>query len=322
MIYFIRHITRLSYSTPIYESVMEVRMQPRADGNQYFSEFTLAITPRARLTSYLDYLGNAVHHFNIPGKHERIHLVAESTVDVKALPSLPEALPLDAWHAVDALVADADFWEMLQPGPFTHPTPLLDTLAAQLGLASRAADPLTTVLRINRSLYEAFQYVPQSTRVDSTIDEAIALRQGVCQDFTHIMIALLRRLGLPCRYVSGYLYHRREVHDRSESDATHAWVEVFLPGLCWWGFDPTNNLVVGDRHIRVAVGHDYADVPPTKGVFQGLATSELSVSVRVSPDPIPINLDEQGLLPVIAAPPPKPAKRIDWLLQQQQQQQQ
>lgn len=322
MIYFIRHITRLSYSAPIHESVMEVRMQPRADGNQYFSEFTLSVTPRARLTSYSDHLGNAVHHFNIPGRHQQIHLVAESTVDVKPLPPLPEALPLAAWQAVDALAADADFWEMLQPGPFTQPTPLLDTLAAQLDLANRAADPLTTVLHINRSLYEAFQYVPQSTRVDSTIDEAIALRQGVCQDFTHIMIALLRRLGLPCRYVSGYLYHRRETHDRSESDATHAWVEVFLPGLCWWGFDPTNNLVVGDRHIRVAMGRDYADVPPTKGVFQGLATSALSVSVRVSPDPIPLNLDEQGLLAAIAAPPPKPAKRIDWLIQQQQQQQQ
>jgi transglutaminase-like putative cysteine protease len=111
------------------------------------------------------------------------------------------------------------------------------------------------------------------------------------------MIALARDLGIPCRYVSGYLFHRVEDHDRSAANATHAWVEAYLPGLGWIGFDPTNNLVAAERHIRVAVGRDYEDVPPTKGVFQGDARSELSVSVQVEPSEAPI--PQELSLPII-----------------------
>ena len=196
-------------------------------------------------------------------------------------------------------------------------SPLVDDLAAELQV-DRRDDPLTTLLRLNRSLYEVFSYVPQSTKVNSSIDVAIEHRRGVCQDFSHIMIALVRRLGIPCRYVSGYLYHVKENHDRSEDDASHAWVEAYLPGLCWRGFDPTNNLVVGERHIRVAAGRDYADVPPTRGVFKGQAASELGVSVSVTSSPIPITPEGQVLLSTLTAPAPRPSRRID---QQQQQQQ-
>jgi transglutaminase-like putative cysteine protease len=242
--------------------------------------------------------------------------LAESTVEVKPLLPLPDVVAHDTWREIDALAYDGVFWDLLQPSAFVQATPLVDELAATLQV-DRRADPLTTVMHLNRQLYETFSYVPQSTRVDSTIDEAIAKRRGVCQDFSHIMIALVRRLGIPCRYVSGYLYHRKETHDRSEDDASHAWVEVYLPGLCWRGFDPTNNLVVGDRHIRVAAGCDYADVPPTRGVFKGLAATELGVSVRVSPDPLPITPEEQAVINSIATPAPRPSRRLD---QQQQQQ--
>lgn len=315
MPYYIRHITHYRYSAPIRESIMEVRMQPRSDGNQHCIEFLLDVTPKARPACYHDHLENTVHHFDIPGEHQEIFLLAESTVDVKPMAPLPESVPHAAWNDVDALAYDGVFWDLLQPSAFVQPTPFVDELAMTLQV-DRKDDPLTTVLRLNRAIYESFSYVPQSTRVDSTIDEAILHRRGVCQDFSHIMIALARRLGIPCRYVSGYLYHRKENHDRSEDDASHAWVEVYLPGLCWRGFDPTNNLIVGERHIRVAAGRDYADVPPTRGVFKGLAASELGVSVRVSPDPLPITHEEQVLLNTIAAPAPRPSRRLD---QQQQQ---
>jgi transglutaminase-like putative cysteine protease len=316
MRYFIRHITHYRYSAPIRESIMEARMRPRSDGNQRCVEFRLDVTPRAKPTWYHDHLENVVHHFDIPGEHQEIFLLAESTVEVKPLLPLPDVVAHDTWREIDALAYDGVFWDLLQPSAFVQATPLVDELAATLQV-DRRADPLTTVMHLNRQLYETFSYVPQSTRVDSTIDEAIAKRRGVCQDFSHIMIALVRRLGIPCRYVSGYLYHRKETHDRSEDDASHAWVEVYLPGLCWRGFDPTNNLVVGDRHIRVAAGCDYADVPPTRGVFKGLAATELGVSVRVSPDPLPITPEEQAVINSIATPAPRPSRRLD---QQQQQQ--
>jgi transglutaminase-like putative cysteine protease len=119
--------------------------------------------------------------------------------------------------------------------------------------------------------------------VNSPIEASLTSRQGVCQDFAHIMIAMVRRLRIPCRYVSGYLYHSDQNKDRSADGATHAWVEALLPGFGWVGFDPTNNLMAGSRHIRTAVGRDYADVPPTLGTMKGRAETELQVRVRVIP---------------------------------------
>ncbi len=319
MIYQTRHITRYTYSAPIRESIMEVRMQPRSDGVQRCAEFNLTVRPHARPTSYHDHQGNIVHHFDIPGKHDQLFLLAEATVEIEPLPPLPEALPPAAWNELDALTAGGNFWDTLQPSVFARPTALLEQLAGELGV-ERGSDPLSTLLHVNHSLYAAFSYEPQSTTVDSAIDEAIAERRGVCQDFSHIMITLVRRLGIPCRYVSGYLYHQRkdDYHDRSEEDASHAWIEAFLPGLGWRGFDPTNNLIAGQRHIRVAEGRDYADVPPTRGVFRGTASSQLGVSVRISPTYVPLDAEEKVLMTTItAAPPPRPM-RID---QQQQQQQ-
>ena len=156
----------------------------------------------------------------------------------------------------------------------------------------RRDDPLQLVREINGRIYRTFDYVPESTSVDSAIDLALETHQGVCQDFTHVMIALVRELGIPCRYVSGYLYHRgddlgrRRMH-RSAEGAMHAWCEAYLPGLGWVGFDPTNNTLAGERHIRVAVGRDYADVPPTRGVFKGNRDHELCVAVQVYPAATP-----------------------------------
>src|SRR4029077_2183589 len=128
----------------------------------------------------------------------------------------------------------------------------------------RGTDPLDTLRRLTGDIFERFEYSPQVTRVDSPIDEALGARHGVCQDFAHIMIALVRGLGVPCRYVSGYLFQQSDGAVRSSSAATHAWVEAWLPDLGWVGFDPPNNLAATEGHIRVAVGRDYADVPPTR----------------------------------------------------------
>lgn len=277
--YSIRHMTRFRYSAPISQSVMELRMEPRSEKGQRCLNFQLALNPHARIMSYRDYLGNLVHHFDIPGQHKQLVIVAESTVEMKPTPELPESLPESAWEAIDR-TAQAEY-DMLLPSQFTHPTPLLEALAAELN-AERRGDPLSLLRELNAAIFHTFAYQQQSTEVDSPIDDALETRQGVCQDFAHIMIALVRRLGIPSRYVSGYLFHHQDKADRSAQDATHAWIEALLPDLGWVGFDPTNNLLCGDRHIRAAIGRDYADVPPTRGVFKGEAESELSVGVRVS----------------------------------------
>ncbi len=289
MFYSIRHDTRFRYSKPITESVMEARMQPRSEGNQRCLSFELSVSPHARISSYRDYSDNVVHHFTIPSMHTALTVTARAMVEMKPPSALPDALDADAWAELDRIVAAGDYWELLMPSRFARPTEPLRAFASELKL-QRRADPLTLLRELNAAVYDAFDYVPKSTKVDSPIDEALEQRKGVCQDFTHIMTALVREVKIPCRYVSGYLIHRAEDHDRSSDGATHAWVEVFLPRVGWVGFDPTNNLIAGERHMRVAIGRDYADVPPTRGVFKGesVAETELSVGVNVAPTDGPL----------------------------------
>lgn len=282
MIYSVRHTTTFRYEPAVRESVMEVRLQPRSDGEQRCLNFTLAVDPAANVMQYRDFMGNTVHHFDIAGKHMVVKVTAQSAVEVQNV-AAPRAADSGDWADLDALVAGNDYWEMLLPSHFAQSSAPLEQLAGELG-CERRENPLALLTELNEAIYKLFAYVPNSTKVDSPIQEALETRQGVCQDFAHIMIALVRRVQIPCRYVSGYMFHRDEdEHDRSLEGASHAWIEALVPRLGWVAFDPTNNLVGGDRHIRVAIGRDYADVPPTRGVYKGEAQSELSVAVTVSP---------------------------------------
>jgi transglutaminase-like putative cysteine protease len=324
--YSIRHLTRFRYARPISESIMETRMHPRSDSSQHCLTFTLSVSPRCRVFTYRDHLGNNVQHFDIPGEHNQLVIVAESVVELQPTPDLPGFLAPDAWEALDDLIAGGDYWEMLLPSTFAAETPAVKQLATEME-ATRRDDPLKLVIELNQRLYDYFEYVPRSTRVDSPVDEAILNGKGVCQDFAHAMIALLRHVRIPARYVSGYLYRGREDHDRSTPDATHAWIEALLPHLGWVGFDPTNNLIAHRRHVRTAVGRDYADVPPTHGIFRGKTDSELYVAVQVEASEqapaldrkLPIPEDWSVLVERAQQPPEPPLPFLD--MQQMQQQQ-
>lgn len=324
--YSVRHLTRFRYSQPVSESIMETRMHPRSDVHQHCLSFSLSVSPRCRVFTYLDHQGNNVHHFDIPGEHNQLVIVAESLVEQQPTVDLPNSLGPDAWQALDDLIRSGDYWEMLLPSTFAAETPALLDLAGRLDV-TRRDDPLLLVHELNHRLFEFFEYVPRHTRVDSPIDDAILSGKGVCQDFAHTMIALLRHVGIPARYVSGYLYRGREDHDRSTPDATHAWVDALMPGLGWVGFDPTNNLVAQQRHIRTAVGRDYFDVPPTHGIFRGRADSELYVAVHVESGEQPFALDRKLPIPedwsvlVEKAQEPAPQPRATIDAQQMQQQQ-
>ena len=292
MHYTIRHTTRFRYSAPINESIMEVRIQPRSEGNQYCLDFQLYTSPRAHIMNYRGEFGNRVHHFDIPNSHNQLTITAQALVDVTPPSPLPKALTAQAWDELDALTQSGDYWDTLMPSCFANPSELLYELAHELDVRRRD-DPLTVLRDLNSAIYRTFEYSPKTTRVDSPIDEALSLRKGVCQDLAHIMITLARHLQIPCRYISGYLYRGE---GRSTGEATHAWVEAYLPDLGWVGFDPTNNTVTDERHVRVAIGRDYADVPPTRGVFRGKAESELAVTVRIAPSQMTLT-DELPLEP-------------------------
>lgn len=319
MAYSIRHVTTFRYQPAVRESVMEVRMQPRTDFRQRSLSFSLDVNPRAHMMVYRDFYGNAVHNFDIPEKHNLIELNAQAIVDVLPAPEFHHG-DVNNWVELDARVMETDYWEMLLPSQFARPTDLLEKLAAELEL-SRRENPYDLLSELNARLYELFDYVPNSTEVDSPIDDALRNRAGVCQDFAHIMTALVRQLKIPCRYVSGYLFHEDKSMDRSPAGATHAWVEAYLGDLGWVAFDPTNNLIGCDRHVRVAVGRDYADVPPSRGVYKGDAESELSVLVTV----LPVDAPEPEEMPpttVIRSKPLSAESMAESHQQQQQQQQQ
>ena len=278
----IRHVTEYHYAGPVRESVMELWMQPQKSGYQRLVSFEIDIDPPARLFSYPDSFGNAVYHFDVPQPHSSLRIEARSAVETSPRSDLPEALDLGEWDRLRAGFVQTESFEFLQPHGYAIETPALHAFVEAHGLNDlRRHDPLTALRALNQALYAAFDYVPGVTEADSPIDHVLETGNGVCQDFSHIMLAVARSWGIPARYVSGYLYTDRSGGDRSDPDATHAWVEVFLPSLRWVGFDPTNNMMAGERHVAVAIGRDYGDVPPSRGVYKGDEDSQLVVGVSV-----------------------------------------
>ncbi len=292
MFYSIRHVTRFRYSQRVHESVMELRMQPRSEGAQSLRNFQIVTSPRAQLYAYTDYLGNAVYHFNVLRAHEELRIDVQAVVEATARPKSPDAIDPLEWERYNAYNLSDEHFDLLEPSKFATPSRALSAFSEANDLLSPNGDPLTALRRLSKAIHDSFEYELGVTQVHSPIEDALRAKRGVCQDFAHIMIAIARGWGIPTRYVSGYLHHRRKGEDRSGEDATHAWVEAYLPSLGWLGFDPTNNIEAGERHIRVAVGRDYADVPPTRGTFKGDAESELAISVSVEPTQAPVRHEE------------------------------
>jgi transglutaminase-like putative cysteine protease len=282
MQYEIRHITQFQYDRPVRESVVELRMQPRRTSGQGLVSFELEVEPQGQIFSYADSWGNAVHHFDVPRSHDRLDIIARSIVETYAQPEPLPASPMDDWARLASDEVRADCWDFLALHGFAIQTPALRAFIDERGLDKlRRSDPMTAVMALSGAVFDAFDYEAGVTEPESPIDHALVEGRGVCQDFAHIMIAICRLWGVPARYVSGYLFTDRETHDRSTSDATHAWVEAFLPSCGWIGIDPTNNVLARERHLAVAVGRDYSDVPPSRGVFKGEAESRLAVGVAV-----------------------------------------
>lgn len=293
MFYAIRHFTRYRYSRPVWQSVMEVRMHPRSENAQRCFTFQLSVSPRARIFSYVGHLGNVVHHFDLPEPHQQLTIIADSLVEVDEPAPLPRCLGEGAWEQLARDIEADDYWDMLMPSPYVNVSPAVEQAARDLGVDRRNEDPLSMVLKLNGALHEYLQYDTASTKVDTTIEEVLQSRRGVCQDYAHVMIALLRSLRIPSRYVSGYVCNLQDQSDLTNDMASHAWVDAYLPGLGWVGFDPTHNTTVTGRHIRTAVGRDYSDVPPALGTMKGDAETQLQVRVRVRPSLAMLPPDEE-----------------------------
>lgn len=278
----IRHVTQYHYERPVRESLMELWMQPQKTARQRLISFELDLNPAAQVFSYADSFGNAVYHFDVPQPHDKLTIVARSAVETEAPSERPQALDMGEWDRLRSEFVRGECFDFLRMHGFVQTTEGLEAFVNEHNLEDlRRKDPLTAMRVLSETIYQAFEYQPGVTDADSPIDLALSAGRGVCQDFAHIMLAICRSWNIPARYVSGYLFTDRDAGDRSDPDATHAWVEVFLPSLRWVGFDPTNNMMTGERHVAVAVGRDYGDVTPSRGVYKGDSDSELAVGVSV-----------------------------------------
>lgn len=290
----ITHRTRYLYAGEASESFMEARLTPVTDERQRLLSREFATTPAGRVNGYADYHGNAVESFAIAHRHSE--LVLESRSLVETLPWEPPqaALEISISEARQIYRSERlDLYEFLMPSPAIPMSAPVHRLANQFFKPGGGLGE--SLLKLNHWIKTAFRYAPGSTRIDTPVTQVLTQKAGVCQDFAQVMIAVLRSAEIPARYVTGYIETETQ---RLAAEAgrparaalvgaaeSHAWVEVCLPGGFWWPLDPTNDCVAGERHVKVSIGRDYHDATPTRGVFKGTYTRQLSVSVTMLREP-------------------------------------
>jgi len=287
MTYKITHRTLYEYTAPVTVSQHVTRLEPRGSPAQNCEEFSLTIFPEPVLRkSRKDYFGNRLCFFTIQEIHSRLEIITHSRVTLVAR-KLPPAETTPAWEQVVSSFRDPVSPEVVEPYQFVFDSPQVRG-SFELAEYARASFTRETPLLVGaadltRRIFTDFKYDPKATTVATPLEEVMKSRRGVCQDFAHLGIACLRSLGLPARYVSGYLRTHPPAGQprRIGADASHAWFRVFCPGIGWVDFDPTNNVQPAEEHILVAYGRDFDDVSPVAGILTGGGEHNVKVSVDV-----------------------------------------
>ena len=273
----IRHSTGFSYGGEVTASYNEARMLPASADGQLVLYSNLEIGPLSSQHGYVDYWGTRVSSFEVLTPHQELSLTATSLVEVRGREH-PER-SLEWLSLADEIETRTEYVEHLVQTPRTEPP--AELIAIAQGLVDQAGSPCDAALAIATAVGERVEYMPGATGVHTTAREAWEHGKGVCQDITHLAVGALRAVGIPARYVSGYLHPVPEpVVGQTVVGESHAWVEWFCGS--WRGFDPTNLIDIGDRHVRVGHGRDYNDVAPLRGVYAGSYDSSLFVTVEIT----------------------------------------
>lgn len=282
----IEHRTTYRYAGTASESFMEARLTPVNDDRQRLISRKLTTSPTCNVHTYADYFGNTVETFSIVHRHGELVLISDSEVETLPLAPPEAALEISVSEARQIYRSERlPLYEFLMPSPAIELSVEVNQLANQFFKPGAPLGP--SLLALNTWVHDTFRYAPGVTRIDTPIATVLEGRAGVCQDFAQVMIAILRSAEIPARYVTGYIETENQRHASAANTApaligaseSHAWVEVHLPGGFWWPLDPTNDCVAGERHVKIAVGRDYTDNTPTRGVFKGTYTEWLSVGV-------------------------------------------
>lgn len=277
----IRYLSRYDYDADVFDNLNALRVKPTANGNQRCDEFSVRLTPEVRLHRHTDYFGTEVVEFEISRPHRQLTVDVRARVSTRA-PADPPRATFEALREPAYREAGGEF--LLQTDDASdHP------LMEQLLRTTRAADsPLDLLIRVSHVIPDTFEYRPGATYVDSPVEHLLGTQAGVCQDFVHLGLLLLRHHGVAARYVSGYLFTADGHGDQQSVEVdTHAWLEALLPTPgggepAWVAADPTNRGLVGPNHVKIGHGRHYGDVPPIKGVYRGSATSTVTATVTMT----------------------------------------
>lgn len=279
----IDHTTRYTYPEPVTDSVNEIRLTPRTNYRQACFHHEVEIYPPANLMTYEDFFGNRVHAYSVNKPHTEMIIHTRATVVTVDKAQGADLPRLDLESQIHKLKDEAfqnRYIEFIVPTRYTEVTPELMEFASQHPF-HEAGDLYEWAKKLSATIFEQFTYDPEATSVNTTVKKALKLKRGVCQDYAHLMIAVCRSVGLPSRYVSGYHFVGDLQGGNADFEqASHAWVETHIPGTGWLGFDPTNNVEVNWRYVKLGHGRDYKDIVPVKGVYRG-AQGNLEVTVDV-----------------------------------------
>ena len=263
----VKHRTVFTYSEPARENVNEVRVCPLANSTQHPEFFVLKVVPATRLRKYNDLFANPVHQFEINSPHRKLVIESRAIVTVGNRVDY-EAMPYGVTTSeLPALLENHECCEFLGESTYVRVSP--EVWREAIDVKGDVDDVFQTAYDLMQSVYERCEYLPGVTTAETHADEVFQAKRGVCQDFAHLLIAYCRSLQIPARYVSGYLWDPGHNHLLRGVQASHAWVEIYLPGHGWIGLDPTNNKVVNEQYVAVATGRDYDDVTPVRGTFYG-----------------------------------------------------
>ncbi len=268
----VEHLTRFDYNQPVFEATTEVRLQPAGgqESPQQLKSFSLEVDPKTKVFDYQDFYGNTIHYFSALPPHEYLEIRASAVVETGS-----GDYPIEAKDLLNLF----DYTSQYKYIVFSEAA---QVFAAELVKNNMDLPRLALAEKICRTINQEFQYQKGVTTVYSTVEQVLEQRTGVCQDFAHVMITMCRILGLPARYVSGYVWGGEQ--DGEQEGASHAWCEVLDEvNQKWVGFDPTHStLKVDERYIKIGHGRDYSDIPPVKGTYKGRAAESLSVQVFVT----------------------------------------
>jgi transglutaminase-like putative cysteine protease len=278
----VSHTTEYKYAVPASESFAELRVWPQDNASQRILSRRLTVTPSPKVDHYIDYFGNHVEFFSIPYRHNALSVTSEAEVETFEHKPSPAALEVSIGEARQ--IFNSQRYQLFEFMEASHHVPLNQHRRIRKTFFRQEASIGDALLTLNTWIYKNFEYRSGETDISTPIADIVAQRRGVCQDFAHLMLAMLRSNGIPARYVSGYIEAFDPEQHSAElvgAAASHAWVEVYLPGGTWWGLDPTNNQAAGERHIEVAVGRDYSDVAPMRGTYKGANDQKLNVIVSL-----------------------------------------